>query len=61
MLKKQKKLEVNDVKIKVKEIAKALIYMHENGIAHRDIKPENVVMSHGTAKLCDFGWSTLCD
>lgn len=39
VLKKQKRLEYGDAAVKIKEIAKGIIYMHENGIAHRDIKP----------------------
>lgn len=32
--------------MKIKQIASAVRYLHENQIAHRDIKPENIVMSH---------------
>ncbi len=61
VLKKKKKLDYDDAAKKIKQIAQGIIYMHDNGIAHRDIKPENVVMSNGSCKLCDFGWSTICD
>ncbi len=39
VLKKKKKLDYLEAAVKIKEIAKGIIYMHENGIAHRDIKP----------------------
>lgn len=45
-LKKHKKLPEPEVAVKIKEIASAIKYLHENQIAHRDIKPENIVMSH---------------
>ena len=45
-LKKNRKLPEAEVAIKIKEVASAIKYLHENQIAHRDIKPENIVMSH---------------
>lgn len=45
-LKKQKTLGEKEVAQKIKEVATAVKYMHDNIMAHRDIKPENIVMSH---------------
>ena len=59
-LKVHKTLKEDDVKLKLRDISRAVIYLHEEGIAHRDIKPENIVLSNGIGKLCDFGWATIC-
>jgi len=48
-----------------RDLAAAVSYLHERGVAHRDIKPENVLIQsvgsgpRGTMKLklTDFGWS----
>ncbi|KAG9450093.1 hypothetical protein H6P81_010058 [Aristolochia fimbriata] len=41
------------------QIAKALQFMHERGIAHLDVKPDNIYMKNGVYKLGDFGFATL--
>lgn len=45
----------------VKEICKAVKFLHERNIAHRDLKPENLLFSNrgknGTLKLTDFGFA----
>jgi tetratricopeptide (TPR) repeat protein len=39
----------------LRDVAKALAYAHEHGVAHRDIKPDNVLLSGGSATVTDFG------
>ena len=45
------------------QVATALYYMHQFGIAHRDLKPENILMENLTdtaeLKIVDFGLSKI--
>lgn len=59
-LKRKRILNEKEAADKVRDVAKAMVYLHERGIAHRDIKPQNIVLSNNVAKLCDFGWATCC-
>lgn len=43
------------------QIAKALQFIHERGIAHLDVKPDNIYVKNGVYKLGDFGCATLID
>ncbi|CAH9133927.1 unnamed protein product [Cuscuta epithymum] len=43
------------------QIAKALQYVHERGVAHLDVKPDNIYVKNGVYKLGDFGCATLLD
>lgn len=41
------------------EVAAALATAHSRGIVHRDVTPGNVMLTHGGAKVLDFGISAL--
>nr|KYP71335.1 Wee1-like protein kinase [Cajanus cajan] len=43
------------------QVAKALRFIHEKGIAHLDVKPDNIYVKNGVYKLGDFGCATLID
>lgn len=43
------------------QIAKALQFVHEKGIAHLDVKPDNIYIKNGVCKLGDFGCATRLD
>lgn len=43
------------------QIAQALQFIHEKGIAHLDVKPDNIYVKNGVYKLGDFGRATLLD
>jgi serine/threonine protein kinase len=38
-LKRKRILNEKEAADKVRDVAKAMVYLHERGIAHRDIKP----------------------
>jgi serine/threonine protein kinase len=50
--------DIGIVKQLFRDVALAVQYLHQQGIAHNDIKPENVILdASGRAKLTDFGFA----
>ena len=41
----------------IKQVTLGMQYLHSKHVMHRDIKPENLLISLGTIKLSDFGYS----
>ncbi|KAJ8356822.1 hypothetical protein SKAU_G00196160 [Synaphobranchus kaupii] len=55
---KRRHFNEQEASIVVQEIASALDFLHNKGMAHRDLKPENILCEHGDkispVKICDF-------
>lgn len=45
----------------IRDICRALQFLHRHGIAHRDIKFDNIIVSHHQPKLIDLGMSCVFD
>src|SRR5687768_7708556 len=54
-LSREQQLPLDDALRIAREVASALSYAHARGVVHRDIKPENILLSHGHARVADFG------
>lgn len=46
----EEKLEI------VRDIAAAVAFLHDHGVAHRDLKPENILFIDGVLKIADPGF-----
>jgi serine/threonine-protein kinase len=56
-LKREGRLDPDEVRRILADVAAALHYAHERGVVHRDIKPDNILIDDETGKpmLADFG------
>lgn len=41
----------------IKDIVAGCSFLYDSNIIHRDLKPENILLSHGVAKIADFGFA----
>lgn len=55
-LRRERRLPVETVMTVARQIADALLYLHEHNVVHRDLKPANIMLQpDGRVKLIDFG------
>jgi len=58
---KKKVYPEDEARVVIRNIVKAVLYLHEQGLVHRDLKPENMLLAskkdHVTVKIADFGFS----
>jgi serine/threonine protein kinase len=56
MMRNKQQLDTAKVLDIAHQIARALVYMHGQGVVHRDLKPENILVTgDGQVKIMDFG------
>lgn len=62
IVRKSGPLPVNQAVDSIIQSAKALQYVHDQGMVHRDIKPQNLMLDrHGNVKVADLGLVRLVD
>jgi eukaryotic-like serine/threonine-protein kinase len=55
-LRRERRFPVETAVALARQIAGALVYLHEHNVVHRDLKPANImIQSNGDVKLIDFG------
>ena len=57
LAKRDMRMKSSRVQIYMYQLARALLFIHQNDILHRDVKPENILLNPETheLKLADFG------
>jgi MAP kinase interacting serine/threonine kinase len=54
----------NEASLVIRDLANALKFLHDRGIAHRDLKPENILCTYpdtvSPVKLCDLDLASKC-
>ena len=48
----KKRFEETDASCMIRDMACALVYLHQMSIAHRDVKPENLLVRRNLEKHC---------
>ena len=59
----KRKANIQNVRNIIRQLVKALAYLHDQNIVHQDLKPPNILFSKNqqTVKVCDFGVSNLVE
>lgn len=59
----KREANIQNVRNIIRQLVKALAYLHGQNIVHQDLKPPNILFSKDqqTVKLCDFGVSNLVE